>query len=101
MEAYVSNGQATLFVEVQGIKLYQPVSASYLKELAYMSILIAAGSEAFHHYWKETDMCKGFDSICGITNLGLTSNYWCGRKEGSLFFTADYILPHHLNDTNS
>ena len=32
----VSNGQGTLFAEVQGIKLYQPVSASYLKELAFI-----------------------------------------------------------------
>lgn len=31
-----------------------------------MSILIAAGSKAFHLYRKETDMRKGFDSLCGI-----------------------------------
>jgi len=31
-----------------------------------MSIVIAAGCKAFHLYRKETDMRKGFDSLCGI-----------------------------------
>ena len=31
-----------------------------------MSIVIATGCKAFHLYRKETDMRKGFDSLCGI-----------------------------------
>lgn len=31
-----------------------------------MSIVIAGGCKAFHLYRKETDMRKGFDSLCGI-----------------------------------
>jgi transposase len=31
-----------------------------------MSIVIAAGCKTFHLYRKETDMRKGFDSLCGI-----------------------------------
>jgi transposase len=31
-----------------------------------MSIVIAAGCKAFHLYRKETDMRKGFDSLCGL-----------------------------------
>jgi transposase len=31
-----------------------------------MSIVIAAGCPSFHLYRKETDMRKGFDSLCGI-----------------------------------
>jgi transposase len=31
-----------------------------------MSIVVAAGCKAFHLYRKETDMRKGFDSLCGI-----------------------------------
>ena len=31
-----------------------------------MSILIGSGCKAFHLYRKETDMRKGFDSLCGI-----------------------------------
>lgn len=31
-----------------------------------MSIVIASGSRQYHLYRKETDMRKGFDSLCGI-----------------------------------
>ena len=31
-----------------------------------MSIVIASASRQFHLYRKETDMRKGFDSLCGI-----------------------------------
>ena len=31
-----------------------------------MSVIIASGSRQFHLYRKETDMRKGFDSLCGI-----------------------------------
>jgi transposase len=31
-----------------------------------MSIVIAGGSRQYHLYRKETDMRKGFDSLCGI-----------------------------------
>jgi len=33
-----------------------------------MSVVIAAGSVHFHLYRKETDMRKGFDSLCGIVS---------------------------------
>lgn len=31
-----------------------------------MSIVIASGSRQYHLYRRETDMRKGFDSLCGI-----------------------------------
>ncbi len=33
-----------------------------------MSIIIAAESRQYHLYRKETDMRKGFDSLCGIVS---------------------------------
>ncbi len=48
-----------------------------------MSIVIASGCKAFHLYRKETDMRKGFDSLCGIVRNELGSQVLDG--DGFIF----------------
>ncbi len=48
-----------------------------------MSIVIATGCKAFHLYRKETDMRKGFDSLCGIVRNELNKQIMEG--DGFIF----------------
>ncbi len=69
-----------LLAEVNGIKLYPSCYGRLLKRAAVMSGLIQISDlRRYHLYRKETDMRKGFDSLCNIlsrvTNFSLIFSY--------------------------